>query len=406
MSDTRAILHVDMDAFFASVEQHDNPELRGLPVIVGGAGSRGVVAAASYEVRRFGVRSAMPTREALQRCPEAICVRPRMQRYREVSNQVFAIFQDFTPQVEGLSLDEAFLDVTASRSLLGAPELIARNIKNLIRERTGVTASVGVASNKLLAKLASDMQKPDGLTVISPEDVAGLLDPLPVGRLSGIGTRTVERLAAHGIHSFHDLRTASDAVLTPLFGRYVRRIRERAAGIDDRPVVADWQEKQVSAEETFDTDLRRREQMVAALAHLTDRACTRLRAKSLLAAQVTVKIRRRDFTTFTRQRSFSPPTQDTRYVQGIAIKLLDEWLSTQPRAAVRLLGVGVGSLQSSQQLDLFAAGARDEQRRVVPTLDAAVDGIRARFGTKALTRGSNLARPEPKQDGFTEVRRK
>ena len=186
----RTILHVDMDAFYASVEQHDRPELAGKPVVVGGSGGRGVVAAASYEVRRYGVRSAMPMREALRRCPQAVVVTPRFKRYREVSAQVFEVFREFTDLVEGLSLDEAFLDVTASTGLFGSGEDMAREIKKRIRERTGLTASVGVAHNKLLAKLGSGMNKPDGLTVIRPEDVRATLDPMPVGRLFGIGPKT------------------------------------------------------------------------------------------------------------------------------------------------------------------------------------------------------------------------
>src|SRR3974390_1628912 len=197
----RAILHVDMDAFYASVEQHDRPELRGLPVIVGGGSGRGVVAAASYEVRRFGVHSAMPTRAALERCPQAVVVKPRMGRYKEVSTRVFEVFNEFTPLVEGLSLDEAFLDVTESRALFGQPIAIAAAIKAQIRERTGLSASVGVSHNKLLAKIASDLEKPDGLCVIAPDDVARVLDPLPIRRLSGIGAKTAARLAASGLHT-------------------------------------------------------------------------------------------------------------------------------------------------------------------------------------------------------------
>ena len=424
MAALRSILHVDMDAFYASVEQHDRPELRGLPVIVGGSSGRGVVAAASYEARRYGVHSAMPTREALHRCPQAICVKPRMARYKEVSAQVFAVFGEFTPLVEGLSLDEAFLDVSASVALFGSPRDIAAAIKARIRERTGLAASVGVAHNKLLAKIASDLEKPDGLCVIAPGDVARVLDPLPISRLSGVGTKTQARLAECGIHSFGQLRGASEAVLWPLFGRYTRSIRERAAGIDERPVVADWHEKQVSAEETFDTDLRRRADMHAALAALADRACERLRAKQMMAASVMVKIRRRDFTTYTRTRSFNPPSDSTATLLGIAHALLEAWLAEQPRAAVRLLGFGVSTLSPAAQLDLFdqpaavgaASGPTAAPATAVPRaavthgragakLDPTVDRIREKFGAAALKRGSSLGREE-KEDGFTGVRRR
>src|SRR3984893_8676100 len=244
---TRAVLHVDMDAFYASVEQRDNPETAGKPVIVGGIDGRGVVAAASYEVRKFGVHSAMPMSTALRLCPHAICIRPRMARYKEVSNQVFAIFHEVTPVVQGLSLDEAFLDVTGSTALLGDAVAIAQRIKRRILETTALTASVGVAPNKLVAKIASDLAKPDGLTVVAPHGARAALEPLTVRRLPGLGRKTGENVDALGILPLGELRVAPDAVLWPLFGRYTQRVRDRAAGIDDRPVVADLEEKSISA---------------------------------------------------------------------------------------------------------------------------------------------------------------
>ena len=406
----RSILHVDMDAFYASVEQHDRPELRGLPVIVGGASGRGVVAAASYEVRRYGVHSAMPTRTALERCPQAVVVTPRMGRYREVSAQVFAVFNEFTPAVEGLSLDEAFLDVTESRTLFGDAVAIATAIKARIHERTGLTASVGVAHNKLLAKIASDLEKPDGLCVIRPEDVTRVLDPLPIRRLSGIGAKTSAQLEQCGLHTLGQLRAASEAVLWPLFGRYTQRVRERAAGIDERLVVPDWHEKQISAEETFDTDLRRRAQLHAELARLVDRVAGRLRAKELMSAHVTVKIRRRDFATYTRSRSFRPPSQETATLLSVARELLDAWLADQPRAAVRLLGIGLSALSPAAQLDLFAdglpaAGLAATPSRAGATLDPTIDRIREKFGRAAVQRASTLGKGD-KEDGFTGSRRR
>ncbi|MGQ0383496.1 MAG: DNA polymerase IV [Gammaproteobacteria bacterium] len=385
MSDHRAILHVDMDAFYASVEQHDHPELAGQPVVVGGAGGRGVVAAASYEVRRFGVHSAMPMREALKRCPQAVVVRPRMKRYSEVSRQVFEVFREFTEQVEGLSLDEAFLDVTASRTLLGDAETIAREIKAHIRARTGLTASVGVAHNKLLAKLASEMAKPDGLTVIRPEEVTATLDPMPVRRLFGIGPKTAARLEEQGIFTLGQLRRAPDAELWPLLRRETHKFRDRAAGIDERPVVADAPEKQISSEETFDADLRDHQELQERLAQLADRTTARLRARQFKAGMVSVKIRRRDFETYTRQKSFNPPTQETRLIAQVASDLLGRWLEEQPRAAVRLLGVGVSDLEPEQQLDLFASPEIAGARR----LDDALDRIHGRFGDDAIRRGSD-----------------
>jgi DNA polymerase-4 len=382
----RSILHVDMDAFYASVEQLDNPALRGKPVIVGGDGNRGVVAAASYEVRKFGVHSAMPTKQALQLCPHAICVRPRFGRYKAASNIVFGVFHEFTPIVEGLSLDEAFLDVTASRAAFGSAATIAQDIKQRIHSRTGLTASVGVAPNKLVAKIASDLRKPDGLVVVEPPDVQALLDPLSIRRLFGIGNKTAPHLEEIGIRTLGDLRAASESMLQPVFGRYASRMRARAAGIDDRPVIADWDEKQISAEETFDIDLVNRKQIHAELAQLADRMAVRLRDSGWLAGCVVVKIRRKDFKTYTRQASIRPLTNETKPLVTAAEALLDEWLAEQPRAAVRLLGIGARDLTLGSQLDMFAAPASRKNQ----SLDATLDTIRAKFGKSAVERGSSL----------------
>ena len=382
--DARAILHVDMDAFYASVEERDRPELRGKPLIVGGTRGRGVVAAANYVVRRFGVRSAMPMGEALRRCPDAVCVSPRMSRYKEVSGLVFAIFHEFTPLVEGLSLDEAFLDVTASQQLLGSAESIGGEIRRRIVGRTGLTASVGVAPNKLLAKIASDLNKPDGMCRIDAGNVHDILDPLPIEKLFGIGPKSVPAAHAAGIRCFGDLRKAGDEVLWRAFGKHGRSMRDRASGLDDRPVEPDREEKSVSAEETYSTDLRNAPQLIAQLLHLADRAMSRLRALKLVAGTVNVKIRRADFKTYTRQCALEPPTRDTAAISAAAKTLLEGWLVTQPNAAVRLLGVGVSSLQAVQQGDLFSGPAQPSR------LDSAIDGIRGRFGSAILTRASLL----------------
>ena len=382
----RWILHVDMDAFYASVEQRDDPSLRGRPVIVGGTGNRGVVAAASYEVRRYGVHSAMPMREALRRCPEAVCVPPRISHYAAESERIFEVFHEYTPLVQGLSLDEAFLDVSASLSAFGPAAEIAVEIKKRIRERTGLTASVGVAPNKLVAKIASDLRKPDGLVIVRPDEVQALLDPLPVRRLFGLGEKTAPKVEALGIRTFRDLRLANPDRLRPVFGRYTDRVIERAAGIDDRPVEPDLDEKQVSAEETFETDLRDRDRLSSEIVRLADKACTRLRRRGLAARCVTVKIRRADFTTYTRQRHVEPATQETRIVTAVALELLHEWLTAQPRASVRLLGVGVSDLGDVPQMDLFTAPEATRNRE----LDAAVDRIREKFGSVALKPASAL----------------
>jgi len=381
---SRAVLHVDMDAFYASVEQHDDPTIAGKPVIVGWAGGRGVVAAASYEVRTFGVRSAMPMRTALRLCPHAVCVRPRMARYQEVSRTVFGVFREMTPLVEGLSLDEAFLDVTASQELMGGAVAIARRIKERIRALTGLSASVGVAPNKLIAKIASDLDKPDGLSVVAPERVRAVLDPLSVRRLPGLGRKTGERVEAAGIHTFAQLRSAPDAVLWPLFGRYSAWVRERAAGIDERPVEPDLDEKSLSAEDTFETDLADPRALQAQLARLADTACERLRGRGLVSGCIGVKIRRHDFVTFTRQRAIAPETCANRVVAGVAAELLGRWLESHPGAKLRLLGVVLTELKPAAQLGLF------EEVRRTGRLDATLDEARARFGARALRRGSTI----------------
>jgi DNA polymerase-4 len=408
MSALRAILHVDMDAFYASVEQRDDPRLRGQPVIVGGTSNRGVVAAASYEVRKFGVRSAMPIREALRRCPHAICVQPRMAVYRDVSHDVFAIFHEYTPIVEGLSLDEAFLDVTASLALKGDAITIARGIKDKIRAVTQLGASVGVAPNKLVAKIASDLEKPDGLTVVHDGNMRAVLDPLTVRRLPGLGRKLGERVEAAGLATLGALRTAPDAVLWPIFGRDSQRMRERAAGIDDRPVMSEWDEKSISAEETFFSDLSDHARMQSEVLRLADRAGQRMRAQNLATGCVQVKIRRADFTTFTRQKRFEPSTTDSRTIAKIAAELLTAWLEEQPRARVRLLGVGVNHLHAADQMDLFAAPAPAAAGTSSATaLDATVDLIRERFGNLAVRRGSALPEArgadEPAEDMSEEA---
>ena len=382
----RRILHVDMDAFYASVEQRDEPSLRGLPVVVGGGENRGVVAAASYEAREFGIRSAMPMAEARRRCPELVRVQPRMAHYQRISRDIFAIFREFTPVVEGLSLDEAFLDVTRSSRLFGDSRQVAAAIKQRVLAATGLTASVGVAWNKLVAKIASDLDKPDGLVVVTPDSCARTLDPLPVSVIPGIGRKTLQRLQAVDIRTVGQLRQADDRVLEPIFGRFTRKTRDRAAGIDDRAVVADRIEKSISAEETFDVDLADTADLERELLRLTERACRRMRSKGLAAGTVQVKIRRADFTTYTRQRSLTPPANGTDQVFAAARRLLAAWRCDYPEARIRLLGVGGSRLVQSAQQDLFGTTVTTAGTAV----DRTVDDIRARFGDASVARARTL----------------
>lgn len=384
----RAILHVDMDAFYASVEQRDHPELRGKPLIVGGVSGRGVVAAASYEVRRFGVRSAMPIRRALALCPDAVCVRPRMARYAEVSAQVFSVFHEFTPLVEGLSLDEAYLDVTGSRTLKGDALHIARDIKRRILEITSLTASVGVASNKLVAKIASDLHKPDGLTVVPKERIHEVLDPLTVNRLPGLGRKLGDRVFASGLSTLGALRRAEDEKLRSLFGRHWQSWRDRASGLDDREVEPDHDEKSVSNECTFSEDLRDVGLMKTELSALADKVAARLRAKDLKASRIGIKVRLHDFTTLTRQCTLTTPSFESRVISGRALALFEAWLTTQPRPRIRLLGVSSSDFDGKVQTDLFAEPTRQQNEK----LDATLDAIRGKFGGTAVSRASSLKR--------------
>lgn len=380
-SDARCIAHVDMDAFYASVEQLDRPELRGLPVLVGGTGGRGVVAAASYEARTFGIRSAMAMGEARRRCPDAVCLRPRMVHYKDISTRIFAVFREFTPDVEGLSLDEAFLDVTRSLALFGAPDALGQRIKERVREESGLTASVGIGPNKLVAKIASDLRKPDGLCILFGGDIRSALDPLPVRAIGGIGPQTAARLARVGLHTVRDLRKATDARLRQVFGRYAKRVRDKAMGIDRRPVCAHRPDQSISNEETFEQDIAETTALRRALAKLAERVGTRLQQKSLQGAVVSIKIRQHDFQTCSRQRHVSPPVGEPAPLLRVATELLDAWLDQRPGARLRLLGVGVSVLSPATQLKLFETGADGRP------LDDTLSSIRERFGATAVVRG-------------------
>ena len=385
MNKSRHILHVDMDAFFASVEQLDEPQLRGKPVLVGGMPEeRGVVAAASYEARQFGCRSAMPMAAALRRCPKAIVVPPRGKRYAEVSAQIFGILEQFTPLIEPLSIDEAFLDVTGSTGLFGAPQQIAQQIRQRIRTEAQLTASVGVASNKFIAKLASDLDKPDGLVVVPDDGVQAFLDPLPISRLWGIGKATLPRFEKLGIRTFGDARRLSEAEFRGSFGEAGGQFYWLVRGIDTRQVVPDREAKSISHEVTFPVDVDDFEHLKSVLLGQTEQVARRLRRHCLLARTVVVKIRTGDFRTITRSRTFDSATDETDAIWKTVAGLFDDW-ARHRSTAVRLIGVGVSqfSTGSGQQLSLFGEEESTRHRQI----DKVMDKIRDRFDEGAIWRG-------------------
>lgn len=383
-SGARHILHLDMDAFFAAIEQLDRPELRGVPVLVGGdPKKRGVVSTASYEARPFGCHSAMPMARAVRLCPHAIVVPPRFQRYAEVSRQVFEILEQFTPLVEPLSIDEAFLDVTGSTRLFGPAEEAARELKRRVTEKTQLTASVGVAPNKFLAKLASDLDKPDGLVVVPPDHIQAFLDPLPIGRLWGVGKATLPRLEQLGVKTFADLRRFDEAALRARFGEAGEHFWRLVRGLDDRDVVPDREAKSISHEITFAVDVDDHEHLRAVLLDQTEHVARRLRRHDRLARTVVLKIRSGDFTTITRRTTLDAPTDETDRFWQAAAALFETWARRRP-PAVRLIGMGVTQLSSraGRQLSLF-----EQEEAPGHRLDVTLDRIRDRFGDDAVSRG-------------------
>ena len=340
----RKIIHVDMDAFYASVEQRDNPELRGRPVAVGGM-KRGVVAAASYEARRYGIRSAMPSVTALRRCPSLIFVKPRFDAYREVSNRIRAIFLEYTPHVEPLSLDEAYLDVTEDLKGIGIATRIAEEIRARIRAETGLTASAGVSYNKFIAKLASDQNKPDGLCVVTPKQGPAFVAGLPVKRFHGVGPVTAARMASLGIETGADLRARSMDFLTAHFGSSAAYYHDLARAICHRQVKADRPYKSVSAEDTFLEDLRDEEALLAELARIGDTVWRRIEAKELAGRTINLKVKYQDFQIVSRARSLDRNVKDEQEFLEVGAALLRS-LFPLPKA-VRLLGLGLSSLNES-----------------------------------------------------------
>jgi len=374
-----------MDAFYASVEVKDNPALQGKPVLVGASPKqRGVVAACSYEARKFGIHSAMPMSQAIRLCPKAIVLPVRMSIYVEISKQIQQIFFNYTPDVEPLSLDEAFLDVTGCISLFGSAETIGRKIKADIREQTGLTASVGLAPNKFLAKLASDLQKPDGFVIITEENKQQILDPLPVSKIWGIGTVTNKALEKVGIKTIEQLRTAPKYKLSMVFGNQIDDILRLAQGIDNRKVEPHTEARSISAEETFPTDIIEKENLLTILQNQVEEVSQRLRAENLQCRTITLKIRYGDYKTITRSFTLDRPTNTTQILLQEAQNLFDQWYK-KSAGALRLLGFGTAGLspEGTGQKLLFSDPQEEKQKKI----DEVYDKIRGKFGKGSLKRG-------------------
>ncbi len=374
-----SMLHVDLDAFYASVEQLLDPRLRGRPVVVGGTGRRGVVSAASYEARRFGVRSAMPTERARRLCPDGVFLAPRMDTYRELSAEVLAILESFTPLVEPISIDEAFLDVAGVRRLFGSGPEIARRIRERVHGETGLTCSVGVATTKLVAKLASGDAKPDGSTVVAPGEELSFLHPRPVGDLWGVGPATRERLERLGVRTVGDLaRVPLDSLVRSLGAAHGAHLHALAWNDDERTVASDRAAKSISAEETFPDDVADVGVLRGEVRRLARRVGARLREGRLHGRTVTLKVRSGDFRTSTRSATLEEPTD---HDEALARAALDLLASVDAAAGLRLVGVGVSNLRTDgfQQQRLPFGPATDRR-----SVDAAVDAVRERFGPGAL----------------------
>ena len=382
MAGRRAILHLDLDAFYASVEQLDEPALRGRPVVVAGPSARGVVCAASYEARRFGVRSAMPTVRARRLCPEGVFVSPRFPRYEELSGRVFAMYREYTPLVEPLSLDEAFLDVTASEALYGGGRAVAEALRQRVKAEVGLTVSAGVAEMKLAAKIASDLGKPDGLVEVPAGGTREFLSPLPVSRLWGVGKVTEAALAKLGVHRIGQLAAAPEALVAAALGSgAARHLVALARGDDPREVVPDEPSRSVGAEETFEADLTGRAALLPHLLAQAERTARRLREAGLRGRTVTLKVKYSDFTLVTRRCTLAAATDDGAAVFAAAREQLERVELDRP---VRLIGVSVSGFEArAEQLGLFEQRpAADAARRAA--VNAAVDAVNRRFGREAI----------------------
>jgi DNA polymerase-4 len=391
MTARRCVLHADMDAFYAAVEQRDRPELRGKPVIVGGTGRRGVVSAASYEARAFGVHSAMPAFEARRLCPDGIFLRGSMRRYAQESQRIFEIFRRFTPQVQGLSLDEAFLDVTGTERLFGPPRELARRLRAVVRDETGLAVSVGIAPVKLVAKIASDLAKPDGLLEVPAAELRAFLDPLPVGRIWGVGPVARARLGAAGFHSVGDLARAEPALVATLLGDWGLGVARLARGEDLSEVEPYREPVSYSEENTFGRDVRDRDALRATIIAHAEAVARRLRSDGLRARTVVLKLKLarrvapgpRGYPLLTRQSTFATATDDGDAIARAGFELLDRADLAQP---VRLLGVGVTNLVAAGEDQLPLFGRQDGSARR-DRLNRALDEVSRRFGSGAVVRG-------------------
>jgi DNA polymerase-4 len=388
----RTVIHFDMDAFFASVEQLDDPDLRGKPVLVGARSRRGVVTAASYEARPTGVRSAMSMVEALRRCPEAVVVPPRRARYSELSGRIFEVFRRYTPLVEGLSVDEAFLDVTGSKVLFGDGPEIARRIKEDVRSEVGLTGSAGVAPNKFVAKIASDLDKPDGLTIVPSDGAAEFLAPLPLERMWRVGPKARVKLRAAGLQTIGDLARADVSTLEQLLGSWGPVARELARGIDERPVVVGAPPKSIGTEATFEQDLKTVDALLKPILRQSMQVADRLVNKGLWAQVVTLKIKYGDHRIRTRQARLPRAVADTDAIFQTVSDLLSRFEALD--SGVRLTGVSVSSLTKLPDAELFPDVERERRERLAATTRA----LRERFGSASLTRASLITDPSDTGD--------
>jgi len=384
----KAIIHLDMDAFYPAVEVLDNPSLKGKPVIVGGSRERGVVSSASYEARKFGIHSAQPMATAMRLCPHGIFLPVRMGRYKEVSNQIFEIFHQLTPLVEPLSIDEAFLDVTGSLKLFGGPKEIAKKIKKAVLEETSLTVSAGVAPSKFLAKIASDLHKPDGLTIVSEDQVKAFLNPLPIGKLWGVGKTTQKALAHLGIKTIGDLSRLPLEVLERRFGKHGIHLHRLSRGIDDREVEPLRDVKSIGREETFSEDLLDMATIKRGLLSLATRVSRRMRRKGLAGKRVTLKVKYHDFVQITRSETLTKAIDDGREIFQNCCRLLEK--TEAGKRPLRLLGIALSHLSdqaSPIQLSLFETGPGPARSK---KLNLALDKIHEKFGESAILPGALL----------------